>query len=136
VGGGKIFTPKPRSYEKKMPRKMRRAALRSALSVKLSTDDFLVVDAFSLEAPKTRLMKEALEALVGEQSALVLFPEKNEEYELLWRSIRNLPDAKILLVDYLNIKDLLGYDKVILVRPALDKIMEHLSLEQHDEVDL
>lgn len=136
VGGGKIFTPKPRSYRKKMPRKMRRAALRSALSVKLSLDDLIIVDQFNLKEPKTSLMKAALEQLAGEASVLLLFPEKNEEYELLWRSIRNIPDAKILLVDYLNIKDLLGYDKVILVRPGLETIYRNLELELNDDLDL
>jgi large subunit ribosomal protein L4 len=136
VGGGKIFTPKPRSYRKKMPRKMRRAALRSALSVKLAAGDLIIVDQFELKEPKTGLMKQALEKLAGDGSVLLIFPEKNQEYEMLWRSIRNIPDAKILLVDYLNIKDLLGYDRVILVRSGLDTIYSTLELEANDDLNL
>ncbi len=136
VGGGKIFTPKPRSYDKKMPRKMRQAALRSALSAKWSSGEMFIVDEFSLEAPKTRLMAQALEQLAGEGSVLLVFPEKNEEYEFLKRAIRNLPDAKILLVDYLNIRDLLRYDKAVVVRPAIDRILLNLELEGNDDLDL
>ncbi|MBS1250340.1 MAG: 50S ribosomal protein L4 [Chloroflexi bacterium] len=136
VGGGKVFTPKPRSYRKNMPRKMRRAALRSALSAKWSAEEMFIVDEFSLEAPKTRLMAQALEQLAGEESVLLVFSEKNEEYELLSRAIRNLPDAKILLVDYLNIGDLLGYEKVIMVRPSIDRILLNLEPEVDDDLDL
>ena len=136
VGGGKIFTPKPRSYDKKMPRKMRRTALRSALSAKWSSGEMFIVDKFSIKTPKTRLMAQALGKLTGEGSALLVFPEKNEEYELLSRAIRNLPNAKILLVDYINIRDLLGYDKVIVVRPAIEKILVNLELERNDDLDL
>ncbi|RLD08915.1 MAG: 50S ribosomal protein L4 [Chloroflexota bacterium] len=136
VGGGKIFTPKPRSYEKKMPRKMRRAALCSALSVKLASEEMLFVDEFSLESPKTRLMAQALSHLAGEDSVLLIFPEKNEAYEFLGRAIRNLPNAKLLLANYLNVRDLLQYGKIIVVRPSLDVIFANLQQEQNNDLDL
>lgn len=136
VGGGKVFTPKPRSYRKKMPQKMRRAALRSALSVKLSSEEMLFLDELTLEEPKTRLMDQALQDLIGEHSALVIYPEKDDNYPLLMRAIRNLPDAKLLLADYLNIRDLLGFERVIIVQPAIETILDHLQVEKNDELDI
>jgi large subunit ribosomal protein L4 len=127
VGGGKIHTPKPRDYSKKMPRKMRQAALRSALSVKAAAAELVVLDELSLPEPKTRLMDAALKKLVGDSSALILVPEKNAAYQQVELSARNLPDAKTLLVNYINIRDLLGYDRIILPIQALEKISAHLG---------
>ena len=127
VGGGKIHTPKPRDYTKKMPLKMRRAALRSALSIKAAAAELVVLDELNLPEPKTRLMAVVLEKLVGDSSALILFPEKNDAYKVVELSARNLPDAKTLLVNYLNIRDLLGYDRIILPVQALDQISAHLG---------
>ncbi|MBN1668103.1 MAG: 50S ribosomal protein L4 [Anaerolineales bacterium] len=122
VGGGTAHGPRPRPYGKKMPRKMRRAALRSALSAKALAQAIVVLDELSLPEPKTRLMAQALDRLVGEASALILVPEKSEAYTSVELSARNLPEAKTLLVNYLNVRDLLGYDKVILPLQALDVI--------------
>lgn len=119
VGGGKIHTPHPRSYEQSMPKKMRRAALRSALSVKAAEASIVVVDQLTLPEPKTRLMAKALNALVGAGSALILIPEKGA-YEGVIRSANNIPDAKVLLANYLNIRDLLQYDKVVMPVAVLD----------------
>ena len=127
VGGGKIHTPKPRSYNKKMPRKMRQAALRSALSSKAAAAEVVVLDELTLPETKTRLMAEAIERLVGDASALILIPEKSNNYDVVEISTRNLPDAKTLMVNYLNVRDLLGYDKIILPLQALDKISDHLG---------
>jgi large subunit ribosomal protein L4 len=124
--GAKVHTPHPRSYAQLMPKKMRRAALRSALSIKAAQSGVIVVDALALNEPKTRLMAKALDALVGANSALVLIPEK-EAYEGVIRSTRNLPDAKILLAGYLNIRDLLQFDKVVLPLSALDVIQTNLG---------
>ena len=121
VGGGKVHTPHPRSYEQSMPRKMRRAALRSALSVKAAESNIVVVDQLTVSEPKTRLMAKALNALVGDGSALILIPEKGA-YEDVIRSTNNIPDAKILLANYLNVRDLLQYDKVVMPMAALDVI--------------
>ena len=127
AGGGKIHTPKPRNYGKKMPRKMRQAALRSALSTKAAEESIVVLDELSLPEMKTRLMAEAVDRLVGDASALILIPEKSATYDVVEISTRNLPEAKTLLVNYLNIRDLLGYDKIILPVQALDAITDHLG---------
>lgn len=127
VGGGKAHTPKPRDYSLSMPLKMRRAALRSALSDKLAINGVVVVDAVVLPEPKTRLMAKALDRLVGEASVLILIPEKNVEYELVSRSANNLPDAKTLLASYLNIRDLMNYDKLMIPLPALDVLVSQLG---------
>jgi large subunit ribosomal protein L4 len=119
VGGGKVHTPKPRDYNLAMPRKMRQAAIRSALSVKAAEKSVVVLDALTLPEIKTRLMAQALDRLVGEASVLILIPEKNDDYQRVVLSTNNLPAAKTLLVNYLNIRDLLGYDRVILPMPAL-----------------
>jgi large subunit ribosomal protein L4 len=130
VGGGKIHTPKPRSYDKKMPRKMRQAALRSALSAKAAQESIVILDDLNLPEIKTRLMADAVRLLVGEESALIITPEKNSAYDVVELSTRNLPEAKTLLVNYLNIRDLLGYDKIIFPAQALDAISEHLGKER------
>lgn len=127
VGGGKIHTPKPRDYAKRMPRKMRQAALRSALSSKAAAEAIVVLDELTLPETKTRLMAQALERLVGDASALILIPEKSNTYSVVEISTRNLPEAKTILVNYLNVRDLLGYDKIILPLKALDVISEHLG---------
>ena len=127
VGGGKIHTPKPRDYTKKMPRKMRRAALRSALSAKAAANELVLVDEMSVSEPKTRLMAEVLNKIVGDSSALILVPEKSEAYQDVEISSRNLPDTKTLLVNYLNIRDLLGYDRIVLPIQALEIISDHLG---------
>ncbi|MEA4907934.1 MAG: 50S ribosomal protein L4 [Chloroflexi bacterium] len=125
-GGGRVHTPHPRSYAQSMPLKMRRAALRSALSVKAAEASLVLVDELKLAEPKTRLMATALSRLAGDSSVLILIPEK-EAYEGVIRSTNNLPDAKILLASYLNIRDLLAFDKVLLPMSALDSISAHLG---------
>jgi large subunit ribosomal protein L4 len=125
-GGGRIHTPHPHKYTLAMPRKMRRAALRSALSVKASEAAIVIVDEFKVSDAKTRSMAKVLNALVGESSALVLIPEKGA-YEGEIRSAANLPDTKVMLASYMNIRDLMTFDKVILPLAALDVIQSHLG---------
>jgi large subunit ribosomal protein L4 len=120
VGGGRVHTPHPRDYTQSMPRKMRRAALCSALTVKAAESGIVMLDELTLPEPKTRLMAQALERLVGAASALVLLPEKSEAYETVARSTNNLPDAKTVLVSYVNIRDLLRFDKIVIPLKALD----------------
>ncbi len=127
VGGGRIFTPHPRKYTQRMPLKMRRAALRSALSSKAAEASIVVVDELILAEPKTRLMAQALSRLVGESSALVLIPEKTAAYDVISRSTNNIPDAKVLLAGYLNIRDLLGHDKIVLPLQLLDALKSTLA---------
>ncbi|MBC8332254.1 MAG: 50S ribosomal protein L4 [Anaerolineae bacterium] len=126
-GGGKTHTPRPRNYAKKMPHKMRQAALRSALSVKAAENEIIVVDELKLDEAKTRLMAQALDALAKDASALIVIPAKDEVYKVVELSARNLPSAKTVHVNYLNIRDLLSYDKLILPLQALDAISDHLG---------
>jgi len=127
VGGGRVHTPRPRDYSQKMPRKMRRAALRSALSVKAADEGIIVIDDLSIEAPKTRVMADKLNKLAGDGSVLILISEKNDRSDVVYKSINNLPKAKMLMANYLNVRDLLGYDKVILPVAALDVIESFLG---------
>jgi large subunit ribosomal protein L4 len=125
-GGGGAHTPHPHSYVLSMPRKMRQAALRSALTIKAAEASIVVVDELKLSEPKTRLMASALNSLVGQASALILVPEKGS-YEGVIRSTRNLPDAKILVAGYLNIRDLLVFDKIVVPLDALNVISANLG---------
>jgi large subunit ribosomal protein L4 len=127
VGGGRIHTPHPRSYEQRMPKKMRQAALRSALSAKVADAGIVVVDDFDLKEPKTRLMVEALGNLVGASTALVLMPVKDQSYDTVMRSADNIESAKVLLASYLNVRDILGFDKVVLPLKTLDVLTAHLG---------
>lgn len=126
VGGGKIHTPRPRKYTKLMPRQMRRNAICSALSVKASDADVVVLDELTLPEPKTKLMAQALNRLVGDASALILMAEKNDSYDIVTRSANNIPDAKVLMAQYLNIRDLFKYEKLVLPLNALDVLKTNL----------
>lgn len=127
VGGGRIHTPHPRSYEMKMPKKMRQAALRSALSAKAADKGIVVVEEFDLKQPRTSKMVETLNNLVGDSTVLVLMPTRDKSYETAIRSAHNIKTAKILLAGYLNVRDLLGYEKIILPLKTLDAITAHLG---------
>jgi large subunit ribosomal protein L4 len=127
VGGGKVHTPKPRDYSQAMPQKMRQAAIRSALSVKAAEKSVVVLDALALPEIKTRLMAQALNHIVGEASALILIPEKNEDYQRVVRSANNLPDTKTILVNYLNIRDLLGFDRLVFPLSVLERLEAMLA---------
>ena len=125
-GGGRVHTPHMRDYTQAMPKKMRRAALRSALSVTAGESQIVVVDELKLVEPKTRLMALALNALVGSSSALILVPDVESTADVV-RATNNLPDAKILRANYLNIRDLLSFDHVILPVAAIETISAYLG---------
>jgi len=127
VGGGKAHTPHPRDYTLPMPRKMRLAALRSALSARASEKAIIVVDDLTITEPKTKLMAQVIAKLVGNESAVILIPEKNPTYEMIIRSASNLVGIKTMLANYLNIRDLLSYDKIVLPVQSLDVVSAHLG---------
>jgi len=127
VGGGKVHTPKPRDYTKAMPRKMRRAALRSVLTTRANENALVILDELTVTEPKTSAMTEVLNQLVGESSVLILIPENNANYDLLYQSTNNLPDTKVLHASYLNVRDLLGYDKVLMPVKTLEVIESYLG---------
>ncbi len=122
--GGVVFGPTPRSYEQKMPRKMRRLALRSALSVKVAEGQFRVVDEMKLDAPKTREMERILDNLQIPSSALILLPAANPAVQ---KSAANLPDVKTLRANYLNVRDLLQYDWLVMPLDAIKVIEGYLG---------
>ncbi|MFN8452270.1 MAG: 50S ribosomal protein L4 [Anaerolineae bacterium] len=126
VGGGRPMGPRPRDYTLDMPKKMRRAAIRSALSALASDGQLVFVDSLTVNTNKTKEMKQILVALAGESSTLVLIADGNENVQ---RSVNNLADAKTLRASYLNIRDLLQYDKVIVPLDALDVIKRIWGLE-------
>ncbi len=130
VGGGVAHGPHPRKYTKDMPKKMRREALRAALSAKAADEGIVLVDNLAMSAPKTRDMADTLYSLVGDASVLVLLPERDENVQL---SLRNLPDARYLRASYLNVRDLLKFDKVIMPLGALEVITKWLGKQPRSE---
>ena len=124
VGGGVAHGPKPRDYSKKMPKKMRRGALRSLLSAVLRDEQLIIVDQFEVTESKTKAVQEALQNLVQDASAIVLLADKNDNVE---RGARNLANAMTLRVQYLNIRDVLKHDKVILTLDSLEIIKNWLG---------
>ncbi len=127
VGGGGVFTPKPRDYSKKMPKKMRRAALRSALSVKAADKEILLIDEFKVKEPKTRLVTDAMNKVAKEKSVLLVLPEKNEDYINILRASRNLPNVTTLLASYLNIRDLFSHDRLVMPVDSIKAIESYLG---------
>jgi len=118
-GGGTVFGPTPRSYRQKMPRKMRRQALRSALSVKAADSQLVLLDAFEMTEPKTKEVLGILENLGVESTALILLPGRDE---VVLRSVRNLPQVRTLVAQYLNVRDLLKYDYILMPLASLEVI--------------
>lgn len=130
VGGGVAHGPKPRDYSKKMPRKMRRAALRSALSVKAQNGDIVLLESIDMDVPKTKIVSSLMENLVADRSALLLLAEQNDN---VFKSVRNLPDMKALRANYVNIRDLLGYDKLVISLAALEVLNGFLGSDTNGE---
>lgn len=123
-GGGVVFGPQPRSYVQKMNRKMRRLALRSALSTKVGGEQVIVMDELALETVKTKEMAAWLERMEIGTTALVLMPGADESVE---RAARNLPYVKVGRADCLSVRDLLKYDFVVMPRGSVDLIHDMLG---------
>ena len=120
-GGGAVFGPHPRSYEQRLPRKMRRLALRGALTAKLGDEAIRIVDAFGLEGFKTRDIAGILLALNATGRVLVVAPAADEQLRV---SARNLPTVEVILADSLNVVDLINADTVVIEQPALARMEE------------
>ena len=120
-GGGAVFGPHPRSYEQRLPRKMKRLALRGALTAKLGDEAIKVIDAFGLKAIRTKDLVGVLGALEATGRVLVVAPGRDEQLEL---SARNLPTVEVILADSLNVVDLLKADVVLIEQPALARMEE------------
>jgi large subunit ribosomal protein L4 len=122
--GGVVFGPHPRSYAQQMPRKMRRLALRSALSVKAAEGNLVLLDDLVIQAPKTRDMLLMLDSLRVSSSALIVLPGRDANVEI---SARNIPDVKTLMATCMNVIDILKYDTLILPVKALPVIEQILG---------
>jgi large subunit ribosomal protein L4 len=120
-GGGAVFGPHPRSYEQRLPRKMKRAALRGALTAKLGDEAIRIVDDFKLEAIKTQDVAVVLAALKATGRVLVVAPAADEKLRL---SARNLPTVEVILADSLNVVDVLNADTLVIEQPALARMEE------------
>ena len=120
-GGGVIFGPHPRSYRQAMPKKMRRLALRSILSSKLTEEQLRVVDSFGLEQPQTKQVEQILKALSIDSSALLVTAQVDMN---VVKSARNIEMVKILPADMLNVVDLLAHDMLIMTVDAVRRVEE------------
>jgi large subunit ribosomal protein L4 len=120
-GGGTVFGPQPRSYDQRLPRKMRRIALRGALTAKFGDEAIRIVDSFGLEKIATKEFAGVLGAFEVRGRVLVIAPEASETLRL---SARNLPAVDVIRADSLNVVDLLNADIVLIEQPALARIEE------------
>ena len=128
-GGGKVFGPKPRDYSHRMPRQMRRLALRSALSQKALDGQVRVIEAFVFDEPKTKQAQELWEAIGFDDNALVVLPAPSYTVS---RSFANMAGAKIILARNLNIKDLFSHTYLLLAKDAIELLEENFSPRGHD----
>ena len=119
--GGVVFAPKPRDYVINVPKKVRRLALKSAMTAKLNAGELIVVDALELKEAKTKVMAEVLKKLNATRKALVVLPEKDEN---VVRATANLAEAKTTYVNTLNVYDILNAGKVVLTKAAKESVEE------------
>ncbi|WP_164670677.1 50S ribosomal protein L4 [Virgibacillus doumboii] len=124
VGGGTVFGPTPRSYSYKLPKKVRRLALKSALSSKAKEENLVVLDSISIDAPKTKEVVRMLDALELDAKVLIVTADKNET---VIRSANNLQHVNVLTVEEVNVLDLLTHDKLIITKDAAEKAGEVLA---------
>ncbi|GAA0374697.1 50S ribosomal protein L4 [Paenibacillus motobuensis] len=124
VGGGIVFGPTPRSYSYRLPKKVRRLAIKSALSAKVIDQDIIVLDALSLNAPKTKEFAAILNNLKVDRKALVVAPSYDDNVAL---SARNIPGVKFVAADGINVLDVLAHDKLIITKEAVQKVEEVLA---------
>lgn len=122
-GGGSVFGPDPRSYAYKVPKKVKKLALKMALSSKLKEEKLVIIEKFELEEIKTQALVKVLDAL-GLRNALIVTEEKNERLEL---SARNVPGIKVLRTDGLNVYDILKYHTMVLLESSIKSIEGRLT---------
>jgi large subunit ribosomal protein L4 len=123
TGGGTIFGPKPRDYKYKIPKKVRKAALRSALAKKLNDNQLIIVEKFDLPEIKTKHFLQIMEKL-GLEKSLIVVAEHDKNLEL---SARNIREVKVLMAAGLNVFDILRFDTLVITRSALETIDKALS---------
>lgn len=121
VGGGIVFAPKPRDYRYSLPKKLRRLAMKSALTAKAVENEMIVLDNLTLEMPKTKAMIQILSNIKAGKKALIVTAEKNEN---VIRSASNIPGVTTTLVTALNVYDILNHNSFIITKDAVHKIEE------------
>jgi large subunit ribosomal protein L4 len=121
TGGGIAFGPRPRDYSYRLPRKVRKLAMKSALSSKVLENNIIVVDQLSFDEPRTKQMVATLQALNSSKKTLVVTADGDAN---ITKSARNIPGVKPLRVDYINVYDLLRYDTLLITRDAVAKVEE------------
>jgi large subunit ribosomal protein L4 len=124
VGGGVVFGPTPRSYSYKLPKKVRRLAIKSALSSKVLDNDLIVLEALAFEAPKTKEMKQVLTNLSADRKALVVTADYNDAVAL---SARNIPGVTVVTANGVSVLDVLNHDKLLMTKDAVEKVGEVLA---------
>ncbi|MFP7495353.1 50S ribosomal protein L4 [Terribacillus saccharophilus] len=124
VGGGTVFGPTPRSYSYKLPKKVRRLALKSALSSKVQEENIVVLESLAFDAPKTKDVVAMLNALNVDKKVLIVTADRDET---VTRSANNLKNVKVLKQSEVNVLDLLTHDKLILTKEAAEKAGEVLA---------
>ncbi|MET1250400.1 MULTISPECIES: 50S ribosomal protein L4 [Sporolactobacillus] len=124
VGGGTVFGPTPRSYSYKLPKKVRRLAIKSVLSGKVGDNDLIVLDALTIEAPKTKEIIALLNNLSVSEKALIVTSDVNETAVL---SSRNIPGVKVLAANEVNVLDVVAHNKLIVTQEAAAKLGEVLG---------
>ncbi|MDP3388002.1 MAG: 50S ribosomal protein L4 [Eubacteriales bacterium] len=120
-GGGVVFAPKPRDYSIRLPKKVRRLALKSAFSSKVESNEIIVLDELNMTTPKTKDMIKVLENLKAGKKALIVIPGKDEN---IYKSARNIPGVKTSAVNTLNVYDILNHDSFIITKDAVSKVEE------------
>jgi large subunit ribosomal protein L4 len=131
-GGGKVFGPKPRDYSQRMPKQMRRLALRSALSQKANDGQVRVIEAFVFDEPKTSQAAELMESIGFDHPTLVVLPAPNYTVS---RSFENLAGAKIVLARNLNLRDLFSHTYLLLAKDSIELLEENFSPRQQEQQD-
>lgn len=121
IGGGVVFAPKPRDYRYSIPKKVKRLALKSALSSKLKEDELIVIDSIKFEAPKTKDMIKMLDAVKADKKALIVISEKDEN---IIRSASNIKGVRTALVSTMNVYEIVNHYSLILTKDAAKKIEE------------
>ncbi|WLR41982.1 50S ribosomal protein L4 [Bacillus carboniphilus] len=123
-GGGTVFGPTPRSYSYKLPKKVRRLAIKSALSTKVNENSLVVLEDLTFAAPKTKEMKTVLNSLSVEKKALIVTADFNEAVSL---SARNIPGVTVVTTEGINVLDVINHDKLLMTKAAVEKVGEVLS---------
>jgi large subunit ribosomal protein L4 len=127
TGGGVVWGPHPRKYTQRMPKKMRRLAVRSALSAKLADDRLTIIDGLDSIEPRTRAMKTLLEALPESRSILIVVADQIEAIE---RASGNLQQVRTILASYLNVRDVLKFERLLVTKDAIPVIEGILALPE------